>query len=256
VAKALASAFEDELVAIITVDSPAQGRWKRVRTLWRRYSIPQLLSRIRAKVRNKMVKREERRQETYARILFPAGGDGRFVRQDLVRTVTYINSLGCQKLLEEIRPDVIAVYGTTIIRSAVINKARKGILNMHTGLSPRYRGSDTIFWPLHNEEPEWVGVTIHTLDEGIDSGSILATATPLIEANDNEDSLFAKCVIVGTNEFVTAIRAVADGTVDEIPQDLEAGREYLFVDRTVVADRKVEKLLRQGLLDRFAAGKS
>lgn len=252
VAKVLAEAFPDELKAIIVVDSPPKPLWVKIRTYWKRYSVPQLCSRVHAKLRNRLTKREWRRQATYTCVLFPDGDDGRMPRKDIVRVVPHHNGKKCQEILDEIQPDVIAVYGTTVIKPVIIRKARKGIFNMHTGLSPRYRGSDTIFWPLHNEEPEWVGVTVHRLDEGIDSGAIISTAKPEICVEDDEDSLFAKCVILGCRDFVNAFFAVSDGTVQETPQDLDAGREYRFVDRTVAADKKVERLLREGMFASFA----
>jgi methionyl-tRNA formyltransferase len=121
---------------------------------------------------------------------------------------------------------------------------------MHTGISPRYRGSDTVFWALHNEEPEWVGVTIHALDAGLDSGPIYATGRPELAPDDDEDSLFCKCVRVGTPLYIETVRAVANGTARPAPQELASGREYRFADRTVRAERRVERLLREGLLRR------
>ena len=119
---------------------------------------------------------------------------------------------------------------------------------MHTGISPRYRGTDTAFWPLYNEEPEFVGVTVHVLDEGIDSGPILRSARPEIEPDDDDASLFAKCVKVGTPLYVDALRDALAGRVDGEVQHLDEGRNYLGVERTVRAELKVRKLLREGLL--------
>jgi folate-dependent phosphoribosylglycinamide formyltransferase PurN len=252
VAKILAEAFPDDLKAIVVVDPPPVPLWKRVRTYWNRYSAREFLSRVRAKLRDRLIRRGERRQAAYRRILFPEGESGLMPRRDLIRRVPSHNGKRCLELLAAVKPDVIAVYGTVVIKEKVVVAARKGILNMHTGISPRYRGSDTIFWALHNEEPEWVGVTIHRLDAGIDSGAILATAKPEITTDDDEDTLFAKCVKLGCQHYVEAIRALANGTAKETPQDLTQGREYRFVDRTVAADKKVERLLADGLLARYA----
>jgi hypothetical protein len=252
VAKILAEAFPDDLKAIVVADPPPVPLWKRAHTYWNRYSARELLSRVRAKLRDRLIRRGERRQAAYRRVLFPEGESGLMPRRDLIRLVPSHNGKRCLDLLAAVQPDVIAVYGTVVIKAKVMAAARKGILNMHTGISPRYRGSDTIFWPLYHEEPEWVGVTIHRLEAGIDSGPVLATAKPEITADDDEDTLFAKCVKLGCQHYVEAIRALAIGTARETPQDLTQGREYRFVDRTVAADKKVERLLRGGLLARYA----
>ena len=54
---------------------------------------------------------------------------------------------------------MIAVFGTSLIRGALLSRARLGIFNLHGGLSPQYRGADCTFWALYNGEPERVGCT-------------------------------------------------------------------------------------------------
>ncbi|HMC19428.1 MAG TPA: hypothetical protein VKH16_09365, partial [Gemmatimonadales bacterium] len=90
------------------------------------------------------------------------------------------------------------------------------------------------------------------LDEGVDSGPILRTGRPVIAGDDDEDSLFCKCVIVGAQLYERAIREVATDARHYAPQDLRQGHEYRFVDRTLAAERRVRRLLRGGLLRRFA----
>ena len=246
----LASAFPDELAAIIVARAPAKPIRVRARTVWRRYSLRQLLSRLVARAYTITTGAAARRAATMRSVLFPDGDDGTMPASDRLHVVPSHNGPACLALLQQLAPDVIAVYGTAIIKSPVIRMARQGVLNMHTGISPRYRGADTIFWPLHNEEPEWVGVTVHILDEGIDSGPIIAIGRPDLAPNDDEPSLFAKAVRVGSALYVDAVRAVADGRAAPVPQDAGIGREYRFVDRTMAAERRVARLLREGLLRR------
>ena len=250
VARRIADAFPDQLQAIIIAE-PSHPPLARVRTLWRRYSVPQLVSRILARAFRSMTRRDETRARVYEETLFPAGTDSSLPRPDLIRIVPSHNGEDCLRLLGAVNPAVIAVYGTAMIRSRVVAAARTAVLNMHTGLSPRYRGSDTVFWPLHNEEPEWIGVTVHVLDERLDAGPILATARPTIAADDTEDTLFAKCVRVGADHYVQAIGRALHGDVRGHVQELASGREYRFVDRTLSAELRVDRLLRGGLLRRY-----
>ena len=249
VTRVLVDALGDAVKAIIIAEGGLPLH-RRIRSYLRRYDIRQLASRTLAKLYAALTLRGRRRARTYARWLaLPAGVPESW--EKLVCTVPSHNGAACQEILRELAPDIIAVYGTGIIRSPVIRIPRIAILNMHTGLSPRYRGSDTIFWPLYNEEPEWIGVTVHVLDEGIDSGPIITTARPTIDADDTEDSLFCKAVIVGSPLYAESIRQVHERGVPQTPQTLEEGRNYRFVDRTVAADRRVRRLLRQGLLEAY-----
>jgi folate-dependent phosphoribosylglycinamide formyltransferase PurN len=250
VAAVLDEALGGSLVVVVEHGAPPD-RWRRVRRLWRRYTLRQLASRILAKSVARLTRREARRRASYARSLFPDAGAPPRWPADL-RTVASHNGPECEALLRSLRPDVVAVYGTVMIRPPIIRLARRGVLNMHTGLSPRYRGSDTIFWPIHNGEPEWVGVTVHVLDEGIDSGPIVQTARPTIDADDDEDSLFCKCVVLGSRLLAEAVASLAAGRLRCEAQRLETGREYRFVDRTVAAEWRARGQLRRGVLRRVA----
>jgi methionyl-tRNA formyltransferase len=168
-------------------------------------------------------------------------------RRDILHWVASHNSAECLKLLDTLRPDIVAVYGTLIIGRKVIASVEK-LINIHTGFSPTYRGSDTIFWALHNAEPDFVGVTVHRVDPVVDSGAILARGRPAIEADDNEDRLFAKAVRLGADLLCRAIRREVAGTARPVQQNLEAGREYRSVDRTLAAERRMRKLLKNKLL--------
>ena len=68
-------------------------------------------------------------------------------------------------------PDLIVFTGGNILRKAVLSVARLGVLNLHLGLLPEIRGMSSPEWSLLSNVP--VGVTIHSMDEGIDTGPIL-----------------------------------------------------------------------------------
>jgi len=70
-------------------------------------------------------------------------------------------------------PDLVVLYGCSIIREPLLSHFRGRMLNVHLGLSPYYRGSGTNYWPLVNREPEYVGATFMYPDAGIDTGKIL-----------------------------------------------------------------------------------
>jgi len=252
VAARLAAAFGSDLRAVIVARGKPRPLTQRVRSYVRRYTTAQLLSRIAARLYTRMTGVGAHRQAVIARELGARTAALPPVPADVLHVVSGHNNPDCLDLLRSIGPDVIAVYGTVMIKGPTLDMASQAMLNMHTGLSPYYRGSDTIFWPLHNEEPEYVGVTVHVLDRGIDSGAIVAVAKPAIEADDDEHSLFCKAVIAGTELYIAAVKAAHEGTLQSTPQDLGIGREYRFVHRTMSAERRVARLLRGGLLRRYA----
>ena len=245
VARKLVEEFPSELAAIIVATGVQRGIVEKVRRWGKRYTSKQLVSRTLVRLYRVATRADARRQATFASLLFPEGDSGLMPRPDLVRLVPSHNGPECLSLLEELKPDIVVVYGTLIIGRKVIASTKR-IINLHTGLSPIYRGSDTIFWPLHNGEPDNVGVTVHRLDPGVDSGPILARGKPSIEPGDDEDRLFAKAVMLGAELLCRAVRREAGGTAHPMVQDLRLGREYRSVDRTLAAELRTRKLLKRG----------
>jgi len=111
-----------------------------------------------------------------------AGFDTRPHRPD--HTVPTVNDDRVPALLEQFRPSVTVVNGTRIIASRVLDAVDGPVINMHAGITPRYRGTHGGYWALAEGHPEWVGTTIHLVDPGIDTGGILAQATFEITERD------------------------------------------------------------------------
>ncbi len=134
---------------------------------------------------------------------YVGGGEAKFFfgdeppkldRPDLVVEVPHINDRRVVDLAERLGPDVIAVFGTSLIKGPLLSMGRLGIVNLHGGLSPEYRGADCTFWALYNGEPEKVGCTIHFIDPGIDTGNLIAHVSPEVKPGDDELTLFWRAV--------------------------------------------------------------
>lgn len=102
-----------------------------------------------------------------------------------------INNCEIVNKILSLNPDYIIVYGSSIIKSDLIDLYANNnkIINLHLGLSPYYRGSGTNFWPLVDKKPECVGATFMFLDSGIDTGNILHQIRPKIYSNDTPHSI-------------------------------------------------------------------
>lgn len=77
-----------------------------------------------------------------------------------------------QVVLSKLKPDIIVSYNYRhIIRKEVISAFPKNIINLHISYLPYNRGSNPNFWSFMDNSPK--GVTIHLIDEGLDTGDIL-----------------------------------------------------------------------------------
>lgn len=75
-----------------------------------------------------------------------------------------------------------------IFKSKIINLTKYKIINCHAGKLPFYRGRNVLNWVLINDEKEF-GITVHYVDEGIDTGDIILQRTFPISDKDNYNSL-------------------------------------------------------------------
>lgn len=80
-------------------------------------------------------------------------------------------------MLKRINPACVVVTGTRILRQETLKCIDAPFINFHVGINPKYRGQNGGYWALAEDDRANAGVTVHLVDEGVDTGSILYTAT-------------------------------------------------------------------------------
>jgi len=117
------------------------------------------------------------------------------------------------------RPDVIVVaaYGL-ILPPDVLSIAPHGSINVHASLLPRWRGAAPVAAAILAGDRE-TGVSIMLMDEGLDTGPVLAQRKVPIERTDTTGSLTAKLALVGAELLIETLpKWIAGGIVPQ-PQD-------------------------------------
>jgi methionyl-tRNA formyltransferase len=114
-------------------------------------------------------------------------------------------------ILRDLRPDVLAVACFPwLLPRAWRQLAPEGALNVHPSLLPAYRGPAPLFWQLRVGETR-TGVTVHCIDEGLDTGDILAQAEVPFADGLTRDALEALLAETGARLLAEAVRAPARG---------------------------------------------
>ncbi|MCC7029739.1 MAG: hypothetical protein IT257_05485 [Chitinophagaceae bacterium] len=90
--------------------------------------------------------------------------------------VESVNNDATIDLIRKLQPSLIVVNGTRIISKKVLACTSAKFINMHMGITPKYRGVHGAYWALVNKDPGLCGVTVHYIDAGIDTGSVLKQA--------------------------------------------------------------------------------
>jgi folate-dependent phosphoribosylglycinamide formyltransferase PurN len=122
-----------------------------------------------------------------------------------------VNSNEFISWLRFIQPKVVIINGTRIISKKVLNSTKAVFLNTHCGITPAYRGVHGAYWALTLGDNNNVGVTIHIVDEGIDTGSILFQEKIQIENYDNFLTYPIKQYLIGTTLMKRAVKEVVAG---------------------------------------------
>lgn len=135
------------------------------------------------------------------------------IPDDKIKKVTSINAKSTIELLKTINPDLIIVNGTRIISKKVLQSVDCKFINTHVGMTPMYRGVHGTYWALVNNDIENSGVTIHFVDEGIDTGNIIEQGQVLPASIDNFVTYPLLQLSVGKNLLLKAVQDYFDNTI-------------------------------------------
>jgi methionyl-tRNA formyltransferase len=112
---------------------------------------------------------------------------------------------------------VVVAYGK-ILPKALLDLPRKGCINVHASLLPRYRGAAPINWVILNGEEE-TGVTIMELTEELDAGDMLSAERTKIGPEETSEELYHRLKDLGAGLLSGTVRQIADGTAVRTPQN-------------------------------------
>lgn len=133
--------------------------------------------------------------------------------------------------LRESAPDAVAFTGGGLVRRGLLEAAGRGILNAHMGVLPPYRGMDVVEWPLLEGRHESVGlgVTLHLMDPGVDTGPIVEVFPVPIRRGDSMERLRTRYEPVMVDALLEGVRRVRDGSLAPRPQAPGDGRQYFVL---------------------------
>lgn len=153
-----------------------------------------------------------------------------------VMDATNVNS---KEFLETIRPLeldlIVSVAAPVIFKDELIGMAKRGCINIHNGMLPRYRGMLPNFWQMYNGERE-VGITVHEINEKLDDGRIILQEKVPIESGETLDALIRRTKRLGARVMIRALHALRNDSVDYRENSADAGSYFSFPTRQDVLE--------------------
>ena len=118
-------------------------------------------------------------------IMQEAGISDASIPEKMIVRVESVNEDNCRKTLQDLDPAIILVNGTRIISKKTLAAATAPFINIHTGITPMFRGVHGGYWAIATGHPELFGTTIHQVDAGIDTGNVIDQVVGLPTPQDN-----------------------------------------------------------------------
>jgi methionyl-tRNA formyltransferase len=112
---------------------------------------------------------------------------------------------------------VVAAYGR-ILPADILATPRRGCVNVHASLLPKYRGAAPIQWAILDGQAE-TGVTIMRMNERMDEGDILLQRATPIGADETTGALQTRLAAIGAAALMDALGPLLAGTLVATPQD-------------------------------------
>jgi len=130
-----------------------------------------------------------------------------------------VNDIENIEWAKKLNPDYILLYGAGILNDDWCNSFKDRIINLHLGLSPRYRGAATLFWTFYNNDLSNLGTTIHLANTVVDGGDILNTVKIDMEDGDNYYDITNKLFIKSVKIIPTVLKAYSKKKITLKVQD-------------------------------------
>lgn len=129
--------------------------------------------------------------------------------------VDSINSAQARAALRMISPDVMVLSGTRIVGNRTLSTVPMTI-NMHAGITPKYRGVHGGYWASVEGDLGNVGVTIHKVDQGVDTGDVIVQARVVPSTEDGFYTLPLLQLDAGVAPLVDAVRQLLTHGADSL----------------------------------------
>jgi len=128
--------------------------------------------------------------------------------------------------ISELQPDFLfSFYYRSVLAAPLLRAARRGALNMHGSLLPRYRGRAPVNWAILRGERE-CGATLHYMVERVDAGDIVDSEAVPILLDDDAREVYAKVTVAAESVLTRSLPALIAGTAARRPQPILPGEYF------------------------------
>jgi len=142
-----------------------------------------------------------------------------------------INAPHMRQIVAGWQPDLlVSIYMNQRFERELLDLAPLGAINVHPSLLPQHRGLLPYIWAMADGDRQ-TGVTVHWMDESLDTGEIIQQRSTPIHLGESAVSLAHRCADIAAEMMVEAIRSVQRGMAARSPQEPRQGSYHSWPDR-------------------------
>lgn len=156
------------------------------------------------------------------------------VDADALRSPDGLKRIGAAK------PDMgLSIMFGYLLKPEFLSLLPRGCLNLHPAFLPFNRGAHPNVWSIVDRTP--AGVTLHYIDEGVDTGDIVCQKQVLVAPTDTGESLYHKLERAGLELLHEAWPAIHSGQIKRTPQSRLSGTSHKAGDISQIDEIDLEK---------------
>ncbi len=166
-----------------------------------------------------------------------------------------LNSEETVRWVKREAPSVVFSFGIGMIKRPLLNTiADCRSVNLHLGLSPWFKSSDTLLWPLYMQRPCYTGTSLHEIDSKADNGPIYHQQRTVFDVEDTIHDVFCRTLIQSAGPVVRLMDLLLAGESLEPKVQNTSGKTFYRGEFTPNHLRIIYQLIEEGLLQRCARG--
>ena len=160
--------------------------------------------------------------------------------------VSSFNEIATIRFLRELNPELLINYGAPeILRDELLSIPSRGVIGVHPGRLPNYRGCSAVEWSIYNREP--VAASCFFLDQGVDTGPIVLIKDMVIESLDCYEKVRRNMIFHCVRTLAEGVKLVLENNIfkSSLCAQLASEAKYYSV-MNLEKINEIKKLLRDG----------
>lgn len=136
-----------------------------------------------------------------------------------VHRVESLNDPATRALIADLKPSAIVTVSCRILSNATLSALPCPVINLHSGITPAYRGQMGGYWAMVSGDSANFGATVHLVDAGVDTGDVLYQVRTRPTRADSMLTYPTLLTAISADSVAKAVSDVLDGTLAPRPAE-------------------------------------